>query len=253
MAFYTDSNGVVHNDNTNYGEQKQVYNSQAVSIAKVFGYMFAGLLITAVVAFIVGFIFALWMQQDLQTATSTLFFVMIGSSILCVILSFLMNFLLRKNSKMAMMIPAIIYATLVGFMLSSFTIFVDWWLLAGTFLITSVIFGLMSLIALMAKRMKAIYILGIGLILGGGILSLFNLLFMLIFPSTFETFYWIVSLVIFAGVMFVSIYDIHRLKLIAEAGQLNGNIALYCAFNLYVDFIYIFVRILSFIISVKDR
>ena len=37
-----------------------------------------------------------------------------------------------------------------------------------------------------------------------------------------------------------------NMKRIAESGAATPNLALYCAFNLYVDFIYILIRVLSF-------
>jgi FtsH-binding integral membrane protein len=247
MAFYTDQNGRVVSDERRYEEQpKKASKSHSFSLAKVFGYMFAGLLITAVVAFGMGAIFAYWLNIDFETASGALFVVMIASAIVTIILSIVMSFSLRKKSTMAMAVPAVIYAVCIGFLLSSFTIYLDWWLLATAFGITSLVFGLMALISLSAKgNMSGLSIVGIGLFVGCGILSLVNLLIMLIAPSIFQPMYWIISLGMFAAVMFITMFDIWNIKRICQTGELSNNLALYCAFTLYVDFIYIFVRILT--------
>ena len=93
--------------------------------------------------------------------------------------------------------------------------------------------------------LKSAVSVGIGLFVGCGILSLVNLLIMLIAPSIFQPMYWIVSLGMFAAVMFITMFDIWNIKRICQTGELSNNLALYCAFTLYVDFIYIFVRILT--------
>ncbi len=50
-------------------------------------------------------------------------------------------------------------------------------------------------------------------------------------------------LVLFMG---ITIYDINKMKLLAEAPNLNSEkIHIYCAMQLYLDFINIFLRILS--------
>jgi FtsH-binding integral membrane protein len=243
---------VYHSDGQYFSyEQSSQTSNTTLSIAKVFGYMFAGLLITALVAFGVGALFAWWLVNDPTNAENAIFISLIVSSILTIVLSLVMSFSLRKKSTLSVLIPGILYTVVVGVMLSSFTIFIDWYLLASAFLITSVIFGLMSLISLLAKKMSGVLVLGIGLVVGGGLMSLFNLIMMLVFPYAFQSFYWIISLVMFAGMMFIAMYDIYRIKIIAQQGALNKNIALYCAFTLYVDFIYIFVRILSILIKLK--
>lgn len=255
MAFYTDQNGNVMSDERRFEEQsKKASKTHSFSLAKVFGYMFVGLLITAVVAFGVGALFAYWLNTDFETASNTLFVVMIASSIVTIILSIVMSFSLRKNSTMATAVPAVLYAVCIGVMLSSYTIFLDWWLLATAFGITSLVFGLMALISLSAKgNMSGLLIVGIGLFAGCGILSLVNFLIMVIAPTMFQPIYWVISLGMFAAVMFITMFDIWNIKRICQTGELSNNLALYCAFTLYVDFIYIFIRILTVLARFSNR
>lgn len=254
MAFYTDESGRVVNDESRYEGTKKSYNSTTLSIAKVFGYMFAGLLITGLVAFGLAFIFFNWMQSDPDTASNVLFFTMIGTAIGILVMSFVVTFQMRKQKMSAILIPAIIYTVLMGVMLSTFVLFLDWRLLGGAFLATSLIFGLMALIALLSKgNLNGLAIVGMGLFFGAGIMSLFTWFLYLISPSTFQTFYWIITLGMFAGMMFITMWDIWRIKKLAEAGMLTNNVSLYCAFNLYVDFIYIFIRMVYFLAMITGN
>ena len=62
--------------------------------------------------------------------------------------------------------------------------------------------------------------------------------------------YWIVSFALFAAMMFITIFDIWNIKKICEKGEMSTNLELYCAFTLYVDFIYILIRVLYFLIII---
>ena len=253
MAFYTDSNGNVVSDESKYVQPEKAKKTGSVPLAKIFGYMFAGLLITALVAFGAGAIFANWLVTDPETASEAMFMILIVAAIVTIVLSIVMMFSLRKNSTKAILVPAIIYTICMGILLSSFTIFVDWWLLAGAFGITSLVFGLMALIAFTAKgNLSGLWIVAIGLIIGCGIISLVNLVLSLVLPS-FPSLYWLVSLGLFAAVMFITMFDMWRIKQICDQGAMSNNLALYCAFTLYVDFIYIFIRILAVLSKLKNN
>ena len=151
MAFYTDEHGNVVDERKSFVSPKKTTNSSALSLAKVFGYMFIGLLITGVVAFLVAFAFYNWLINDVETAEGGIFGIMLVSAVITVILSFVVNFSLRKNSISAILIPGILYTVFIGVLLSTFVLFLDWRLLGGAFLATSLIFGLMALVAYFSK------------------------------------------------------------------------------------------------------
>ena len=65
---------------------------------------------------------------------------------------------------------------------------------------------------------------------------------------------WIVSLLIFAFLMLVTLYDVHRIKKIAEAGAgQNNNLTYYCAYILYSDFIAILIRVIYYVAMISGR
>ena len=231
-------------------EQEVVSGNKAstglLSFAKVFMYMFIGLAITTVVAFVIGgaFYYASIHGAVLEDLVMVGIAMTIVSAISLLILTLIINLITLKG-KHSIVVPAILYCTFMGVVFSWFTIAVDWRILGMAFGITSGIFGLMSLIALFTKgNMRPLLMMGIGLFIGAGILVLVNW----IIQS--DTIMWVVSFALFAAIMFVTMFDIWNIKNICEKGAMSNNLALYCAFTLYVDFIYILIRVLYFLLII---
>ena len=241
MSYYPESDKVVIDNG------KQVKTSTGMlSFAKVFLYMFIGLAITTVVAFAMGatLFYSVENGADANFVANVGLGITIGSAVALFILMIVIQFVFLKG-KHSIAVPAIIYCVLMGVVLSWFTILVDWRLLGMAFGITSGIFLIMTLIALVTKgNLSPLLMLGFGLIMGAGILALVNWLI----GSTMI--YWIVTFAIFAAMMFITMFDIWNIKKIAEKGAMNSNLELYCAFTLYVDFIYILLRVLYFLIII---
>ena len=235
-----------------------VEKSTGLSIAKVFGYMFFGLLITAGIALGLGFLFSKFLLADAateiedrvqETSAIILLIALVASFIGIVVLSFVVPIVALRNRR-SVLVPAIIYSVLMGVMLSTLVVFIDWLILGLTFGITAVIFGLMALIALISKsRLNGLAIAAIGLFVGAGFIALTMWILMLVGVNV-TLLYWIVSFAVFAAVMFITMWDMARIKTIAEKGEMNQNVSLYCAFILYNDFINIFLRLLRFIIII---
>lgn len=230
-------------------------------LGAVFGYMAIGLLITAVVAALMGFLFSkVWPIQDYSNPEASVYYwsymwVLIGSAIVQVGLSFWIMFgVFRKGKSKVMFVPFILYALTMGVLISSFTMFVEWYILAITFGITCLCFGSMALIGWLAKgNMNRVGIVAIGLLFGAALIGLFNWILWFISPATFTIMYTIISFVTFGAMMLITMWDMWSIKKMIEAGQTSTNLALYCAFNLYVDFIYLFIRILYFVLIATNR
>ena len=240
-------------------------------VGKVFKYMFLGILLTTIIAFVLGIAFTYWIfgtlnvgnRYDLdnisaltinETAATTLFVVMIASAIATFIISIVMNVFGFKSNH-SLTVPYILYTSVMGVMLSSFVVFVPWTILASAFGITTLIFGLMALVAFLSKGSLNIFgVVGIGLFLGSIFLSLIGFIFYLTGAvGAYLGIYWLVSFLSFAGILMITIWDLWRIKQIANSGAANDNQALYCAFNLYVDFIYILIRIVYFLLRIYAR
>ena len=243
-------------------------NKQSVNtlIGRVYGRMFFNLIITAIIAVGMGLLFNLWIFGTLsisdnlgniesinETGVITLFILMIVSGISLLVMSFVVH--LRAFKDKSLTVPSFIYCVLMGILLSSLVMFVPWPVLGITFAITSGIYGIMFLISYLSKgSLNSLGIIGIGLFIGAAILSLIGWIFMLTgFLGAYIHLYWIISLLSFAAIMFITIWDMWRIKKIAEEGTMSDNLVLYCAFILYVDFIYLFMRVLRIVLYFVSR
>ena len=229
-------------------------SSGILSFAKVFLYMFMFLAISAAVAFGIPYILVIAARNGatIDVIANTYYGLMIASGISLFILMIIINFVFLRG-KHSVIVPAIIYAVMMGVLLSSFVILLSdgmWWILGMAFGITAGIFLLMTLIAVLTKgNLHPLLMVGIGLLIGAGVLSLVNWLI------GSDTIMWIVTFAMFAAIMFITMFDIWNIKKICERGQMNNNLSLYCAFTLFVDFIYILIRVLIFLIIIfaKNR
>lgn len=150
-----------------------------------------------------------------------------------------------------------IYVVLMGILLSTFTFLFDWVILVEAFGVTTVIFGVMGLLGYVSKgRLAGIGLILLGLIIGAGLLALINWI-MILAGGVTETnirLSWIVSLLVFAFLMLVTMYDVYRIKKIAESGaSQDNNLVNYCAYILYSDFIAILIRVIYFLAIIYGK
>jgi FtsH-binding integral membrane protein len=144
-----------------------------------------------------------------------------------------------------------IYVVLMGALLSMFTWMFEPIILIESFGITAGVFGLMALLGYVSKgKLSGIWVVMIGLLIGAGLLAGLNFL-MILFGQISETnvaLSWIVSLMIFAFLMFMTMWDVARISSIAGRTDNQGkNLIYYCAYILYSDFISILVRVIYYV------
>lgn len=259
MAYYDQYN----NDNSQVVYDFSNKQTKGAFLTKVFGMMFLCLLITTVVAAGFGYGFQALL---INTATAdgvldsnvvtTLSITLIVSIIALLVMSFVLPITFMRG-RHNIIVPLMIYVVLMGILLSTFTFIMDWVILVEAFGITTIIFGVMGLLGYVSKgRLAGIGVILIGLLMGAGLLSLMNWLMILIggIQESNITISWIVSLMIFAFLMFVTLYDVYRIRRIAENGAAqNNNLVYYCAFILYSDFISILIRVIYFLASISNR
>lgn len=230
--------------------------STFVSIAKVFGVVSIGLLISAIVAFGVGalvfYYFALPYQDTRQI--SQIFVIITAVSLAALLIdSLIINFVILRG-KHSILIPGIIYSVLVGTAFSMLTIVVNWSTIGMAFGITALCFVLMSLISFLSKgNMSPILLVILALFVGTGLLILADFIIAITTGRALNWLYIGISIGILAIIMFTSIYDLWRIKTIAADGMMNKSMTLYCAFVIYTDFISLFIRILYFLLIIFAR
>ena len=233
-------------------------------LTKVFGMMFICLLITTVIAAGLGYGTQYFLNQAINSGneelTANIVNALVGTLIVSVIALLVMSFVLPitfMRGKHNILVPLMIYVVLMGILLSTFTFLFDWVILVESFGITSLIFGVMALLGYISKgRLTGIGFILLGLVIGALGLSLVNWL-MIMFDGVSQAnvqISWIVSLLIFAFLMLVTLYDVYRIKRIAENGtRQDNNLTYYCAYILYSDFIAILIRVIYYVAMITGR
>src|SRR5574344_1313085 len=224
-----------------YDVEGATKQQQGLLLTKIFGYMFIGFLITAGIALGLGYLFVnVW---PIETSVNIYYGLMIGSGVVQIIVTLWITFGVFKGSGKSMPFAYAIYCICMGVLISSFVVFVDPAILGGALLITSATFGAMALIGLLTKgNCSTLGMIGFGLLIASAMMGLFLWIFALITPAgTLTTLYIVVSIVGVAAMLLITAYDVHNIKNIIKRGEMTNRLALYCAFQLYVDFIYIFI------------
>ena len=251
MSTYSNDNSQVVYDFTD----KQ---TKGAFLSKVFGMMFLCLLITTVVAAGLGYGAQYFLNQaitaDNTELATNIIYGLVGTLIVSAIALLIMSFVLPitfMRGRHNILVPLMIYVVLMGVLLSSFTFLFDWVILVEAFGITTLIFGVMAFLGYISKgRLAGIGFILLGLLIGALALSLVNYL-MIMFGGIKEqnvTISWVVSLLIFGFLMLITLYDVNRIKRIAENGMgANNNLVYYCAYILFSDFIAILIRVIYYL------
>lgn len=230
-----------------------IKTSEGLYMGKVFGIMGIGLAVSAIVCFVLAYVLAFLYNDGEGYLTDegirVGFGIMIGSAIALIIDQLVITFgafKSRKNS-LSIWIPYIIYATLIGLLLGTLVVFaqIRFDTIAEAFGITALVFVVMALLAMFTKiSLHPLGLIGLGLLFGCMIASLFFGIWYLISPSTAVLIYWGINIIIIVAMMLITGWDIWRIRRMSEGGLMDNGLAVYSAFVLYTDFINIFIRLL---------
>lgn len=218
---------------------QQFYNEEPIQtkdsslFTKTFFWMFLGLLGTAGVA---AYSYYSGLLYGLITAG---FFPILLVVELVVVLLF--SFLFRKLSPTVVGILYFLYAFING--LSFSTIFYAYELssIVYVFLISAAIYGGLAFYGYITKKDLGKWgnVL-FGMLVGGLVITLINLFLQ---NSTLEIILDWVILIAFFG---ITVYDMNKIRQFEGDTELNQDkLSIYCAMQLYLDFINIFLRILA--------
>lgn len=218
---------------------------------KVFLYMFIALAITALSCFLFGRIVANIAVDTTGASGETFATILIIALLLLLPLMIWIQVSVLRGGKG--LTPAfVIYSVIMGFFLSTFTVFLPFDMIATAFALTCGAFGIMALIAWTSKKnLNSLAVAGLGFLAGAAIISLFSLIFFWITnDAALVVLNAIVSAGVFIYMILMTIYDLYNIRRIASRGEGSSNLAMVCAFSLYVDFIYVFIRILIFLAKI---
>ena len=208
-----------------YNENTQVY-------PKMFTWLFIGLLIT----FASGY--ALTLNEQLMIQVLALGILPIA--IIEIVIALVLGIRLAKMHPLTMKILYVIYSILTGVTFSVIFVAFEVSSLISIFIITAIIFALLAFYGYTTKRdltkIGTIALIALLAIIIAGILNIF------IFKSTmFDTVLTMLGVLIFIAYI---AYDVNKVKqLMLAIGEEKA--AVYGAFQLYLDFINIFIRLLE--------
>lgn len=201
---------------------------------KTFFWMFLGLLGSGIIAW---YTYASGLFMDILLGD---YFDILLIVELLVVLAF--SLLFKKLPPLIVGILYFVYSMINGVTLS--VIFVVFELSSITYLfaVSAIIFAALGIIGYMTNKDLTSWGPYLSVFLIAGILlSIVNVF--ILKSTTFELILDWLILVLFFG---ITIYDINKIKLLQEEPSIDTNkIHIYCAMQLYLDFINIFLRILS--------
>ena len=201
---------------------------------KTFFLMFLGLLGSAIVAWYT-YSSGLFLNIVLQGGFSVLL-------ILELVAVLLFSFLFRKLPPVVVGILYFVYSMLNGVTLATVFAVYELSSVIYLFVISALVFGVFAIIGYKTNKDLSSWGPYITVFLIAGIvLSIINLF--ILKSSGFDLFIDWLILALFCG---VTIYDINKIKMLQNVPDIDQEkIYIYCAMQLYLDFINIFLRILS--------
>lgn len=208
--------------------------------SKVFSWLFIGLMIT----FVSGYCLSL----NEVLLYKILSIGVIPIVIIELVIALVMGLKIRTMNPITTKICYIIYSLITGVTFGSIFYIYELSSVIFVFLAASLIFGLLALYGYSTKRdvTKISTILFVTLITSV-IISILNVV---IFKnSQMDMFLSIILLLVFMGYV---IYDMNSIKYLVNSMD-EENAAVYGAFQLYLDFINIFIKLLDFFGKEKDR
>lgn len=201
---------------------------------KTFFLMFLGLLGSAIVAWYT-YSSGLFLDIVLQGGFAVLLIIELVAVLL-------FNFLFRKLPPVVVGILYFVYSMLNGVTLATVFAVYELSSVIYLFVISALVFGVFAIIGYKTNKDLSSWGPYITVFLIAGIiLSIINLF--IIQSSGFDLFVDWLILALFCG---VTIYDINKIKMLQNVPDIDQEkIYIYCAMQLYLDFINIFLRILS--------
>lgn len=214
-----------------FSEVKRVAMSGVVT--KAFAFMFVALLITAF--------------SSMITSPATAIRMLSGGSFIVlfiveIAIVFAGNAAISKNNAVLAGVLYTAYSFINGMTLSIIYMAYTGESIVSVFFITASMFAVMAIIGFVTKKDLS----GIGSMLLMGLLGVIIASFVNIFilrNPLFDLVMAVVGVIIFCG---LTAYDVQRTRRMAEyaAPEAENTLALFCAFQLYLDFINIFLKLL---------
>ena len=232
-------------------EKKKAAN---LSLIEVYLWFAFGLLISGVVSLGLPNLIVLLLNNQFDSELlSMIYLVVFVLSVIFLLVSGLICRIQAFRKNMPLIITSyIIYSVSMGVLLSNvFLLYVGPGdglnTIALAFLVTGGVFLLCGLFGALTKKKNLSFLVPIlmSVLMGALIISLVH------FFIQSSLLYWVFDFVFLGALLLEVGLDFHSVHKIADKGEFekSKNLAIFCAFTLYSDFIYLFVRFLLIILS----
>ncbi|MBA4495996.1 Bax inhibitor-1/YccA family protein [Paenactinomyces guangxiensis] len=222
----------------NTGTPAPVVTTNQRLMQRVFSWMFAGLIMTAIIAG------ALSMNPNVPKMLASQPVVFWGFVIAELIVVFGLSLFLNRLSVFAATLGFFLYAALNGVTLTLILSYYNLGTIGAAFFITAGMFGVCALIGYTTKRdLSKIGSIALMLVIGLILASLVNIFF--IESSLFS---WIVSIALVVLFCVITAFDVQKIKYMSEQAydeDTVSKLAIFGALMLYLDFIIIFKNLLN--------
>ena len=238
--------------NSRIRENESTILSGTKFIGATFLYFAIALLVTFAVVAGLGFLlFANGEAITSEANLNTFLTIYIAAIIAYIPILIWVHIAARRNGR-SVGVGFFVYSIVLGVIIAPAVLLVPIEAVLIAFGSTVLAFAVMALIAWTSKRdLSGLAVVGFGLIIGAFILSITNLIFF--FIVGFEPLYWLVSFLFFIAIILFTIFDLKRVQQIALNGGAERSVAFVCALNIYVDFIYIFIRLLRIVAMIMGN
>ena len=205
-------------------------------LTSTFGWLFVGLLVCFGVSFFTTYNLDILNVSFLWAGSSTVFIYVILELVVVVALSFF----IKKLPPIIAKILYILYTALTGLSLTGVVLVYTAKSIAFVFLATAIIFGVFALVGKyskidLSKWSTYLFIALLGIL----ILEIINIF---VLNETLDMITSIIGIVVFAGYV---AYDIKKVIVLADSAVSDeSNIGIYCAFQLFLDIINIFLDLI---------
>lgn len=258
------------NSNGNFNSEvvDNILNKDKVTASKfytkVFLYFGLGILLTSAITLLLSWIFQITMLDNgnYESFAMTYMIILIASFVVLLILNFVIQSRVIKNNK-SVLVPYLIYSGIYGVLFGAIAALIgDPMVLGISLLMTSLLFISMCGFGYLShNKMSTLVKIVSTLFIAVLLLCLINFIILpfALFSGDYNAYfsygliYWIIEAVVLVAFLLLTAIDFARIRKIAEHGAHNENIALFCALNIYSDFITIFVYILRFVLIFYRR
>ncbi len=224
-------------------------------LALIFLYLALGVFVTLGVGLLYSYI--LWSSFEAGSNEMAIaYMATFAISGIGIFVMMIINSVYISKTNKAPWVGFLIFAVLYGLLFSGvlLTGLITFYTLMEALGITTGLFLIMFLLGYFSKiNWNPIAFIALTMLIGVLLVSMFFGIWYLISPSTFMLLDFIISIIFIIAVTLIVGVDANRAAKIAATGMANNNLALFMAYNFYVDFIGIFLRVLLLLASSRNN